>query len=345
MIGPVLGPATLDPIDLGDFLAGVARIDRQVLRPLEDEASSAVERLFTARRVGRRSQTDLRFSVAIEIADDHRRKPDAVIHVPPKVDAPQEGPGLPVVAINLVALFARHLTSWIDGARWMLDDEVVGAVGIEIADTHAIHASHVVAKRDGLVSGERSARPDVPGRGGELAPVHHRRDAPSAIRKLRLDRGPEIGRRYDRLWRQPRLAGLGGTVDVEPYVAWIGVEQAPAQIDSTSLSHHRDHTPIEPLADALGRPSERRAGFVQRVHRVEVQVRRDLFRGQRSQHLIVVLGRTRRGVGRRLWRRRLLLSPSGEDPDGQTGRAPHRDSADAHARLLDERGWTRANLI
>ena len=193
----------------------------------------------------------------------------------------------------------------------MLDDEVVGAVGIEIADTHAIHASHVVAKLDRFVSGERSARPDVASRGSELAPVHHRRDAPSAIRKLRLDRGDEIGRRYDRLWRQLRLAGLGRTIDVETYVAWIGVEQAPAQIDSISLSHHRDHTPIEPLANALSRPSERRASVVQRVHRVEVQVRRDLFRGQRSQHLIVVLGRTRRSSGRRrrwLWWKLLLCS-------------------------------------
>ena len=258
-----------------------------------------------------------------------------MVDVPPEVDAPQERSGLSVVAIDLVALLARHLPAGIDRARRVFDDEVVGAVGVEVADAHAVDAPHVVAQLDGLVSRERRARPDVARGRGALAPVHNRGDAPSAVRILRVARADEVRRRRDGSRRQPRLACLRPAIDVEADVRWIGIEQAPAQMNLSAARHHRNHASIERLANALGRPSERSAGFVQRIHRVEVQVRRDLFRRERAQHLFVVLWRARRRGGRGLLGWRLLLRSAAEDPHGQKGRDPHRGDADAHARLLE----------
>jgi hypothetical protein len=186
----------------------------------------------------------------------------------------------------------------------MLHDEVVRAVAVQIADADTIHAPHIVAQRDAASARHGRRRPGIARRRRPLTAAHDGGHAVSAVgRGVRVE---EVRGRDDRLCREAHFSNARvRPVDVKPDVARIRVEQPPAHAHPAIVGPHRDDAAIERFADARGRPPERRARLVERIHRVEVQVRRDLFRRQRAEPLLVVLRRTRRRR-RRYLRRRLL---------------------------------------
>jgi hypothetical protein len=103
-----------------------------------------------------------------------------VVDIPPEIDAPHEGAGSAVVAIDLVRVAAWHLTAWIDRAGRMLHDKVVGAVAIQIADAYAIDALHVVSQLHGVIAAHRWRRPRRATVVGTLDAIYDRDDTPSA---------------------------------------------------------------------------------------------------------------------------------------------------------------------
>jgi hypothetical protein len=103
----VLDGLQFDPVDLIDELAGFAGVDAEPLGTFEGVASAgARQRFLQGRGVGLGAEADLGFVIAVEIADDHRRPPDAHVDVPTEVDPPHELAGLSVVAVELVGVAA-----------------------------------------------------------------------------------------------------------------------------------------------------------------------------------------------------------------------------------------------
>jgi hypothetical protein len=204
----------------------------------------------------------------------------------------------------------------------MLDDEVVRAVAVEIANADAIDASHVLFQLDRAISVERRTVP----RGGRDSTLGGSHDAVSAIGdRIRVD---EIGRGDEGLRRQLHVRrARPRAIDVEAGAARIGVEEPPAHVHAAAIGSNGDEPAIERLANALGGPPERRARFVERIHRVEVEIRRDLLGRQRPQLAIVALRWTRGG---HWWSLLLLLAPKRADARRHDERDDHAGHDDAN---------------
>jgi hypothetical protein len=70
-----------------------------------------------------------------------------VVDVPAEIDAPQEAAGASVVGVEFVGVGARPDAAG-SMCRRVLDDEVVGAVAVQVADADTVDALHVVSQRE-----------------------------------------------------------------------------------------------------------------------------------------------------------------------------------------------------
>jgi len=172
----------------------------------------------------------------------------------------------------------------------MFDDEIVDAVAVQIGDSHHSDTADVVLQLEGpvLLYGRIAGKLGHLG-GFPLAAAH---DGPDEPRVGPVQRGlviDEIGGLVEGLpMESHRYVACGRAIDIERHVLRVALEQAPAKIDPAVPRCDRQHTAIELLFDTGFGPAQHRIGIVQRVHRIEIQVRRDFLRRERSKPAFVI---------------------------------------------------------
>ena len=244
-----------------------------------------------------------------------------MVDVPAEIDAPHERAGPTVVGVDLVRVRARHAPPRIDLPDGMLDDEIVGAITVEVANADAIDGADVVAHLQRAIRrGLRVCGNGHAVRRALLAAIHDQRDPPGVFALARGGGIEEIGRAPHRLRREPlRRSACRRPVHVEGALLGIGVEQPPRQVHARAFERRHHEAAIQSLGNPRGRPPQRRARRMERIHRVEAQIRRNLLGRQRPQ-LAVVVSRRPGGLRlrRRRWRRLLLRVADGDsDRQGQ----------------------------
>jgi len=310
VVAPVLDPAPLDPVDLVDLGAGGAVVDRQVLGPFHDKSGlAAEEHVVGTGRIRRGPHTDLRLAVAVEVANDHGRPPDPHVHVPAQVDPPQEFARRAVVAVILVRAPVGTDAARVLSSAGMLDNEVIDTVAVQVADADDGHPANVVLELDRLVLLGRSVDAKLGARRGRQFRPTYDRDNPPGVRPIQGRIGvDEIRGPADRLGVQlHRLAAGAGAIDVEGNALRVGPEQSPAEIDFALAHRQGEHATVKRLLNPLRGPAQLRIRVVKRVHRVEVQVGRNLLVRQLAQSPLVVRRRARPAQAAP---RRRILRPS-----------------------------------
>ena len=159
---------------------------------------------------------------------------------------------------------------------------------------------------------------------GPLLAVHHGDDAPCGLAARRW-RVHVVGGRLKRLGVQARRRRPHSPVHVEGDVCSVALQQPPAEMHAPPFGGDGHETAIQPFANLGGRPPEGDAGLVQRIHRIEAEIRRDLVRRQLSQGLVVAGRRRRRCLGRR-GRGRLLRCSERQSHASRDGKRPNHGS-------------------
>ncbi len=250
VVAPARGIAALDPVDARDLLPGHPVEHGEVFGAFQDESAVGDRGRFLRGRVRRHLERHLRLAVAVEVAGDERRPPDAHVHVPPEVVAPHERAGPAVVRLEL-----ERVGAGADGAgiqpvsrAWLLDDVVEHAVPVEIADADAVEQV-IALQLDGAHAVGRRARTERRGlRRRQFTPVDHAADKPGVLLVHRGRRVHQVRAGGDR----PGVDLDGSAVrrapvDVEGDARWIRFQQPPADIRLAGIVRHRDQPAIERL--------------------------------------------------------------------------------------------------
>jgi hypothetical protein len=234
-----------------------------VLRRIADHLALAVHRAVSG------LAGYLRAPVTVEVVDHELGVVRAGANVPAEIDAPQP---LPVerVRIDQHAPRDTRRRGVACVRRLPLQDDLVLAVAIEIADARVVGAVGDGGRRHARRQIDRPARWPIERHGEELL---HRRagrehERPpwgllDAVRHgpyrvgVRLGDGggriQEVRRRRERLGVEAHgRARARGAVEIECDADGIGAQKAPADVHRRIARAHRNDTAIEPLHDVLG---------------------------------------------------------------------------------------------
>ena len=139
-VAPARRIAALDPVGARDLFARHAIQHDEILRAVEHEPAFCDDGFLPRGRVRRHLQRHFGLAVAVEIARDERRPPDAHVHVPSQIVPPHERASPPVVGLELERVWTRTNCAGIEPvprAR-LLDDVIEHAIAVEVTDADTV---------------------------------------------------------------------------------------------------------------------------------------------------------------------------------------------------------------